>query len=93
MKSEPSIRLGLCCAFLNEPIKFRRTTVKSLGAMGRSSSLEKISKICLDNSEALFKSEWIENNESSVHINAIGKLSSSHLNSKCIHLLLLFTYY
>ena len=56
MKSEPSIRLGLCCAFLDEPIKFRRTTVKSLSAMGRSSSLEKISKICLDNSEALFKS-------------------------------------
>ena len=56
MKSDDTIQLGLCCAFIGERIKFRSTTVKSVGSMERSEALEKISKICLDNSEALIKS-------------------------------------
>ena len=48
--SEDSLQLGLCCAFIGERIKFRSTTVKSVGAMERSEALEKISRICLDNS-------------------------------------------
>lgn len=56
IKSEDSLKLGLCCAFIGERIKFRSTTVKSVGAMKHFKALEKISKICLDNSEALIKS-------------------------------------
>jgi len=56
MKSDDFLQLGLCCAFTGEKIKFRSTTVKSVGSMNRSEALEKISKICLDNSEALIKS-------------------------------------
>ena len=50
------LNFGLFCAFIGERIKFRSTTVKSVGSMERSEALEKISKICLDNSEALIKS-------------------------------------
>jgi UV DNA damage endonuclease len=49
------IRFGLCCIFLKEPIKFRRTTAKFLGRMGRQEQLEIISKLCLHNAETLFK--------------------------------------
>ena len=51
IKSKDSLQLGLCCAFIGERIKFRSTTVKSVGAMERFKVLEKISNICLDNSK------------------------------------------
>ena len=56
MKSDDTIKLGLCCAFIVDRINFRSTIVKSVGSMESSEALEKISKICLDNSEALIKS-------------------------------------
>ena len=49
IKGKDSLHLGLCCAFIGERIKFRSTTVKSVGAMERfKAALEKISNICLD---------------------------------------------
>lgn len=47
------IRFGLCCTFLHEPIRFRRTTASALVRMDRAAALTKLSEICLDNAEAL----------------------------------------
>jgi UV DNA damage endonuclease len=51
--SKPSIRLGLCCIFLEQPIKFRRTTVKAVKSMERDAASSKLSEICMANAEAL----------------------------------------
>lgn len=48
-----TIRLGLCCQFLDEPIKFRNTTVKSNGQMERTAALEKLARLCRENALAL----------------------------------------
>ena len=56
IKSKDSLLLELRCAFIGERIKFRSTTVKSVEAMERFKALEKISNICLDNSNDLIKS-------------------------------------
>jgi len=54
------IRLGLCCIFHNEPIRFRQTTAAVLKKMSQPEQLRKLSSICLGNvlslSEAL---EWV----------------------------------
>jgi UV DNA damage endonuclease len=50
------IRLGLCCIFLEQPIKFRNTTVKAIGGMNRNAALAKLSGLCMANAEALLKS-------------------------------------
>jgi UV DNA damage endonuclease len=47
------IRLGLCCIFRNEPIRFRATTAKYLLQFSRREQLQKLSGICLHNSENL----------------------------------------
>lgn len=47
------IRLGLCCIFRNEPIKFRNTTATAIGRMKRVDALAKLSGICMANAEAL----------------------------------------
>ena len=47
------LRLGLCCKFLEEPIKFRTTTAKSMGRLIRSEQLQKLSRLCLANARAL----------------------------------------
>lgn len=47
------IRLGLCCTFHNQPIKFATTTATSLGRMKRPAALAKVSDLCLANAEAL----------------------------------------
>ncbi len=49
------IRLGLCCQFLEEPIRFRTTTARYLGRLIRSEQLQKLSRLCLSNSQALFQ--------------------------------------
>jgi UV DNA damage endonuclease len=49
------IRLGLCCTFVCNPIRFRRTTATSLLRVKRSAALKKIADICKDNAEALKK--------------------------------------
>jgi len=46
-------RLGLCCQFLHEPIRFRTTTASSLARLPRRDQLEKLSALCLSNSHAL----------------------------------------
>jgi UV DNA damage endonuclease len=48
-----TLRLGLCCQFLEEPIKFRTTTVTAMKRLGRLAQLDKASALCLANAEAL----------------------------------------
>jgi len=47
------MRFGLCCTFLNEPIRFRRTTARSLRSMNRREALARLSEICLHNARSL----------------------------------------
>lgn len=47
------IRLGLCCIFRKEPIKFRRTTAKYLNRFDRKKQLHHISEICAHNAKSL----------------------------------------
>lgn len=47
------VRLGLCCAFRDEPIKFATTTATSIGKMRRPEALAKLSRLCLANADAL----------------------------------------
>lgn len=49
------IRLGLCCLFVNEPIKFRTVTAKTLMNSVREQQLQKLSSISLHNVNALRK--------------------------------------
>ena len=46
------IRLGLCCAFRNQPIKFANTTATAIGNMTRPDALAKLSRLCLENADA-----------------------------------------
>jgi UV DNA damage endonuclease len=50
------IRLGLCCTFSEQPIKFRNTMVKAIRAMKRDAALAKLSGLCMANAEALMES-------------------------------------
>ncbi|MEC9092625.1 MAG: UV DNA damage repair endonuclease UvsE, partial [Planctomycetota bacterium] len=50
------IRLGLCCMFRDQPIKFRTTTATANRKMNRSDALVKLSNLCLSNTEALLAS-------------------------------------
>ena|GEM_PF-69112 len=54
--STTEIRLGLCCTFLEQPIKFRKTTVKAISGMNRDEALVKLSGLCMTNAEALLAS-------------------------------------
>jgi UV DNA damage endonuclease len=47
------IRLGLCCKFASEPIKFRTTTATAIGRMARQDALAKLAGLCRDNASAL----------------------------------------
>lgn len=47
------IRLGLCCIFHEQPIKFRNTTVKAISGMDREAALTKLSGLCMTNAESL----------------------------------------
>ncbi len=49
------IRLGLCCQFAEEPIKFFTTTATSILKMDREAALAKLSRLCLQNAESLIK--------------------------------------
>ncbi|HBC45756.1 MAG TPA: UV DNA damage repair endonuclease UvsE [candidate division Zixibacteria bacterium] len=46
-------RLGLCCIFRHEPIKFRTTTAKSLRNLSRKNAFNKISELCIHNALSL----------------------------------------
>jgi hypothetical protein len=58
MKSESfrSIRLGLCCQFAREPIKFRTMTASALLKLPRAERLGRVSELCLANAGALMAS-------------------------------------
>ncbi len=47
------IRLGLCCMFRDEPIKFVTTTATVINKMKRPDTLAKLSRLCLENADAL----------------------------------------
>ncbi|MDA0658773.1 MAG: UV DNA damage repair endonuclease UvsE [Planctomycetota bacterium] len=48
------MRLGLCCQFMQQPIKFRTTTATAVAKMDRPDALAKLSRLCLENAESLF---------------------------------------
>lgn len=50
---EAMIRLGLCCLFRDQPIKFVTTTATSIGKMKRPAALAKLSRLCMENADAL----------------------------------------
>ena len=47
------LRLGLCCKFRDQPIKFVTTTATAIGKMDRRDALAKLSRLCLENADAL----------------------------------------
>jgi len=47
------IRLGLCCLFRDQPIKFATTTATAVGKMSRADGLAKLSRLSLANADAL----------------------------------------
>ncbi len=47
------IRLGLCCAFRDQPIKFANTTATAIGKMRRPDALAKLNRLSLENADAL----------------------------------------
>jgi len=49
------MRFGLCCIFMNEPIRFRTTTARALIPLSRAEQRERISAICLDNTQNLYR--------------------------------------
>ncbi|MDH3463665.1 MAG: UV DNA damage repair endonuclease UvsE [Acidimicrobiia bacterium] len=55
-KPASSIRLGLCCIFREQPIKFRNTTIKAISGMQRNAALKKLSALCSANADALRES-------------------------------------
>lgn len=48
-----TIRLGLCCKFHKEPIKFRVSTAAYLNRFSRSQQLNRLSMLCLENARSL----------------------------------------
>jgi UV DNA damage endonuclease len=50
---ENMIRLGLCCMFRDQPIKFVTTTATSISKMNRSEGLVKLGRLCLENADSL----------------------------------------
>jgi UV DNA damage endonuclease len=50
------IRLGLCCIFRDEPIKFVNTTATATSRMDRQEALAKLARLCAANAEALLAS-------------------------------------
>ena len=54
--SPSGLRLGLCCQFASEPIKFRTTTATAMLKLARTERLRRLSELCLANAEALLAS-------------------------------------
>lgn len=51
-----TLRLGLCCQFAREPIKFRTTTATAMLRFGRRERLARLAELCLHNADALMAS-------------------------------------
>src|SRR5512139_2814396 len=49
----PRLRLGLCCQFVNQPIRFRTTTAAALVRLPRKAQLVRLAGLCLENGRAL----------------------------------------
>jgi UV DNA damage endonuclease len=47
------IRLGLCCMFRDQPIKFVTATATAIGKLNRPDALAKLSRLCMENADAL----------------------------------------
>jgi len=61
--SNSRIRLGLCCIFRQEPIRFRQVTAKTLQSLSRADQLARLSEICLHNVQSLYKSlQYVSDN-------------------------------
>ena len=54
-RSRTMIRLGLCCIFVNAPIKFRKTTAAHQAKYSRARQLKNLSDLCLHNARSLDK--------------------------------------
>jgi UV DNA damage endonuclease len=57
-KSNPAaklvgLRLGLCCQFLQQPIKFRVTTATAMQRLPRREQLARFTELCANNAESL----------------------------------------
>lgn len=50
------LRLGLCCQFAREPIKFRTTTVTAMLRLDKKQRLARLSDLCCTNADALMAS-------------------------------------
>lgn len=48
------MRFGLCCIFMNEPIRFRTTTARILSSLSRAEQRDRLSAICLWNAKNLY---------------------------------------
>ena len=66
------IRLGLCCVFKEEPIKFRTTTATALGKLNKKERKKKLEEIALHNAQSLYKAlvYCLESNIGSFRINS-----------------------
>lgn len=47
--------LGLCCVFVEEPVKFRVVTARTLLALPPETRLARVSAVCLENAQSLLK--------------------------------------
>ncbi|MCA9122941.1 MAG: UV DNA damage repair endonuclease UvsE [Planctomycetaceae bacterium] len=70
-------RLGLCCTFSQQPIRFRTTTVKANSGMKRELALAKLSELCLANADALL---------AALHFCATHGIGSFRINSQILPL-------
>lgn len=48
-----TLRLGLCCIFYDQPIKFPTTTATALARLPRPEALARLNRLCLANADAL----------------------------------------
>lgn len=54
--ADKNLRLGLCCQFAREPIKFRTTTATAMLWHGKPERLARLAELCLVNADALLAS-------------------------------------
>lgn len=52
-RSLGALRLGLCCQFVDQPIRFRTTTATALARLAPDARARRVAEICQQNAEAL----------------------------------------
>jgi UV DNA damage endonuclease len=52
-KQRDPLRLGLCCQFVSQPVKFRTTTATAMLRLPRAQQLERLAELCRANAAAL----------------------------------------